>query len=135
MPDLSRIWRPGRLRSHVVRVAGVSFLAATAVAGTSLSPAAGAVSRPAHSAADMAGELHAVWCTGASNCVAVGDNFSQGGGNGEPTPNPTGASFTFLQGVACTSGSNCWAAGEWGSPTGPRTLIEHWNGRAWSVTA
>ena len=52
----------------------------------------------------------------------------------DPQPEP-GRRFTFLHGVACTSGSNCWAAGEWGSPTGPRTLIEHWNGRAWSVTA
>ena len=37
--------------------------------------------------------------------------------------------------AACTSASNCWAVGEWGSPTGPRTLIEHWNGSAWSITA
>lgn len=89
----------------------------------------------------------AVSCPGAA-CVAVGNDVTAGspvaalaeGWSGtkwtvEPTPNPSGAQFTFLQGVACTSGRNCWAAGEWGSPTGPRTLIEHWNGSAWSVTA
>lgn len=83
MPDISRIWRPERLRSLAARVAGISLLAATAVAGTSLSSAAGAVSGPAHSAADMAGELHGVWCTSASNCWAVGDNFAEGGGMGK----------------------------------------------------
>jgi hypothetical protein len=88
----------------------------------------------------------AVSCPGPA-CVAVGSDIAAGpvvslaeGWSGtnwtvEPTPNPSGAQFTFLQGVACTSGRNCWAAGEWGSPTGPRTLIEHWNGSAWSITA
>ena len=250
------IWRPGRRRSRAARAAAVSLLTA-AVAGASLSPAAGAVSRPEHSAAAMAGELHGVWCAGASDCVAVGDHFSEAHGLGEalierwngstwsvvpspspihfphsgaeldgvtcvsandclavgwhlfshsqnrelpfsvrwngskwsqvnapfptgsfstslsavscasatdcwasgvsslgtppdtititehwngskwaivPRPNPSAATFTFLRGVACTSGRNCWAAGEWGSPTGPRTLIEHWNGSAWSIT-
>jgi len=303
MPDIHRIRRPGPLRSRAARVAGLSLLAVVAVAGTSLSPAAGAMSRPEHSAAAMPGELHGASCISASDCVAVGDHFSREGGIGEalierwngatwsvvpspspahfphsgaeldgvtcvsandclavgwylyshsqngelpfslrwngskwsqvnaprptgafstslsavscagatdcwasgvsdtntltehwngskwltekpvrpggvtrsafeavscpgpacvavgndvtagspvvslaegwngtkwtvqPTPNPGGATFTFLQGVACTSGSNCWAAGEWGSPAGPRTLIEHWNGRAWSITA
>ena len=89
----------------------------------------------------------AVSCPGAV-CVAVGNDVTAGspvvslaeGWSGtrwtvESTPNPTGASFTFLQGVACTSGRNCWAAGEWGAPTGTKTLIEHWNGSAWSITA
>ena len=161
------IWRPGRRRSRAARATAVSLLTA-AVAGASLSPAAGAVSRPEHSAAAMAGELHGVWCAGASDCVAVGDHFSEAHGLGEalierwngstwsvvPSPSPIHfphsgaeldgvtcvsandclATFTFLRGVACTSGRNCWAAGEWGSPTGPRTLIEHWNGSAWSIT-
>ena len=254
MPDISRIWRPGRPRSRAVHAAVVSLIATAAMAGTSFSVAAAAVSRPAHSAAATAGELHGVWCTSAADCVAVGDHFSQAHGIGEalierwngstwsvvpspapvhfpnsgaeldgvtcvsatdclavgwhlfshselrelpfavrwngskwlaeqparpggvsrstfeavscpgaacvavgndvtagtvvslaegwsgtkwtvePTPSPSGAKYTFLQGVACTSGRNCWAAGEWGSPTGPRTLIEHWNGSAWSIT-
>ena len=50
------------------------------------------------------------------------------------SPNPSAATFTFLRGVACTSGRNCWAAGEWGSPTGPRTLIEHRTGSGWAKT-
>lgn len=84
----------------------------------------------------------------AAACVAVGNDVTSGspvislaeGWSGtkwtvQPTPNPAGADFTFLHGVSCISGSNCWAAGEWGSPTGPRTLIEHWNGSAWSIAA
>ncbi|MGO9080031.1 MAG: hypothetical protein ACLQDY_13455 [Streptosporangiaceae bacterium] len=52
-----------------------------------------------------------------------------------PSPSP-GPASTF-SGVAATSPRNAWAVGETGtSPASPiapgtRTLIEHWNGRAW----
>jgi hypothetical protein len=83
MADIPRIWRPGRLRNRAARVAGVSFPTVAAVAGVSFPSAAGAVSRPEPSAAAMAGELHGVWCTGASDCMAVGDHFSQAHGLGQ----------------------------------------------------
>ena len=100
---------------------------------------------PARSGGATGSAFEAVSCPDTA-CVAVGDDVTAGtvvslaeGWSGtkwtvEPTPSPSGAKYTFLQGVACTSGRNCWAAGEWGSPTGPRTLIEHWNGSAWSMT-
>jgi hypothetical protein len=51
------------------------------------------------------------------------------------TPNPAGGGF--LNAVAATSPSNAWAVGQTGpgpgvpSPTAP--LIEHWNGRHWTI--
>jgi hypothetical protein len=48
-----------------------------------------------------------------------------------PSPNPPGAQ---LAGVAATSAFNAWAVGIWQPATGNRllrTLILHWNGRAW----
>jgi hypothetical protein len=104
--------------------------------------------KPVQPAGVTASAFEAVSCPGTA-CVAVGNDGTAGspvvslaeGWTGtrwtvEPTPNPSGATFTFLQGVACISATNCWAAGEWGgSATGPNTLIEHWNGSAWSITA
>ena len=83
MPDISRIWRPGRLRSRAARVAGVTLLTAAAVAGTSLAPAAGAVSQPgAQCGRDgwraARGVVHQ-----REQLRAVGDYFSQQGGIGE----------------------------------------------------
>lgn len=48
-----------------------------------------------------------------------------------PSPTPTGAGQ--LQGVAVLSPCNAWAVGNtgFGETTSARTLIEHWNGRAW----
>jgi len=43
-----------------------------------------------------------------------------------------GASLRPAHSAAATAGQ---LHGVWGSPTGPRTLIEHWNGSAWSIAA
>src|SRR5438876_7048770 len=152
MADIPRIRRPGRLRNRAAHVAGVSFLAVAAVAGASLPSAAGAVSRPGQSAAAMAGELHGVWCsTTASDCMAVGDHFSQAHGLGEalierwngstwsvvPSPSPVHFehSGAELDGVTCVSANDCLAVG-WHlySHSQDRELpfSVHWNGSNWS---
>jgi hypothetical protein len=52
------------------------------------------------------------------------------------SPNVTGATENGLEGVACVSASNCTAAGHYDLTGGvERTLIEHWNGTAWSIVA
>ncbi len=55
----------------------------------------------------------------------------------KPSPNPAGTSKNnVLDGVAATSGRNAWAVGYVGyfsKGRQARTLIEHWNGRAWRV--
>jgi hypothetical protein len=52
-----------------------------------------------------------------------------------PSPNPAGTvTGVQLNGVAATSSSNAWAVGFVDGRSGlARTLIEHWNGRAWKV--
>jgi hypothetical protein len=50
------------------------------------------------------------------------------------TPN-VGSGQNELLGVAGTSSRNAWAVGYYINGTGVRTLIEHWNGKAWKVQA
>jgi hypothetical protein len=48
---------------------------------------------------------------------------------------PAVTSFSIpgiLYGVAATSASNAWAVGDTGTGNGHKTLIMHWNGKAWS---
>ncbi len=52
----------------------------------------------------------------------------------QPSPNPGKAHAGGLSGVASTSASNAWAVGDrFGGVV--RTLIEHWNGKEWTVQA
>src|SRR5438309_92026 len=67
--------------------------------------------------------LSGVACTAATACTAIGDYFKSGIGltlaerwNGtswaiSSTPNPAGATFSFLSGVDCTAASTCIAVG------------------------
>jgi hypothetical protein len=50
-----------------------------------------------------------------------------------PSPNPS--QISYLEGVAALATNNVWAVGQnYDGSTGiPVTLIEHWNGTAWSV--
>ena len=97
-----------------------------------------------------ASELAAVSCTSATLCVAVG---SSGAGHGNswptdnslveswngtvwsvvPSPNPDSPD-NVLNSVSCTSSTSCVAVGASGDLYGVNhTLIESWNGTAWSV--
>jgi hypothetical protein len=93
-------------------------------------------------------QLHAVTAISASNAWAVGTTgtLSAGPGlilhwNGKawtrvPSPNP--GKSDQLAGVAAISASNVWTVGtEYvsqgiGLPMAPKTLILHWNGKAWT---
>jgi len=49
-----------------------------------------------------------------------------------PSPSPGGpGESNLLYGVAAISPSKAWAVGAYATPSGTRTLIERWNGRAW----
>ncbi len=50
-----------------------------------------------------------------------------------PSPSITHSVLTALSGVALASPSDGWAVGESDSGTSPQTLVEHWNGKRWSV--
>ena len=95
--------------------------------------------------------LSAVTCNSSSDCWAVG--FFGGTGSRIPSqtliehwdggswsivdsPNVSVANDTHLNiltSVTCSSASECWVAG-YSYAGGPyQTLIEHWNGNAWSI--
>ena len=93
-----------------------------------------------------ASELDAVSCTGSASCVAVG---TDGDGTAQLTlveswngtawsvvssPSPTSVGSS-LRGVSCISSTSCVAVGSYSfdSAHPQQTLIESWNGTAWSI--
>jgi len=95
------------------------------------------------------GELSAVSCPTATDCMAVG-NFVNSAGvqqtlaeqwNGntntwsiEQPPQPSGATSSALTGVSCTSPTACTAVGNFVNSAGvQQTLAEQWNVDNWSA--
>ena len=92
-------------------------------------------------------DLEGVSCLSPSSCVAVG-NYSNGSinqtlidtWNGSAwsivsSPNTSTPFNNYLHGVSCTSPSSCVAAGDYYTGTIVQTLIETWNGSAWSIAS
>ncbi|HVC66411.1 MAG TPA: hypothetical protein VND44_02355 [Acidimicrobiales bacterium] len=90
--------------------------------------------------------LVGVSCTSATACVAAGRTFD-GTTNHTlietwdgtawsvtPSPNTSATHNDFLNGVSCTSSTACVAVGQSNDGTRNHTLIETWDGTAWSVT-
>jgi hypothetical protein len=91
--------------------------------------------------------LQGVSCTSATACTAVGYYLNSGGtyvtlaerwnGNSwaiQATPNPSGAKFSYLNGVSCTSATACTAVGYYTNSFGTDvTLAERWNGTSWTI--
>ena len=91
--------------------------------------------------------LAGVSCTSAHTCVAVG-NLQTGSGEHvtlavrsndgdweiQSTPNPDGATDSFLSGISCASPSDCAAVG-YSQDNSHRksTLAERWNGQTWQI--
>jgi hypothetical protein len=84
----------------------------------------------------------AVACPSSLSCTAVGYYVTGSGawltlaehwnGTGwaiQPTPNPAGAQFPYLDDVSCTASSACTAVGQ----TVQGTLAERWNGTSWAI--
>ena len=51
-----------------------------------------------------------------------------------PSPNPGGAGSTELASVSCVTATDCVAVGSWSNGSSNQTLVETWDGKAWSVT-
>lgn len=95
------------------------------------------------------GTLSAVSCRFASNCTAAGDYITSSGAhetlaehwNGstwavQPTPDPSGATGSYLTGVSCGSATTCTAVGYYLDSSGSnQPLAEHWDGTAWAIQA
>ena len=91
--------------------------------------------------------LQGISCSSVTACVAVGSYKNSSGvqvtlaerWNGSEwqlmsTPNPTGASLSFLRGVSCASSTLCIAVGQYKNSSGVLvTLAERWNGTEWVV--
>jgi hypothetical protein len=106
---------------------------------------------PSPTPGTMGVELYGVTATSASNAWAVGYSAVYAEGwktlilhwNGKawtrvPSPDPVTVksgelTWNILQSVTAASGSNAWAVGfSETSLTGSKTLILHWNGKAWT---
>jgi hypothetical protein len=86
-----------------------------------------------------------VSCPTTTNCFAVGSYSTNAEykslverWNGTAwsivtTPNPSGSLYTYLFGVSCSSSANCFASGYYSTSGGHKSLVERWNGTAWSI--
>jgi hypothetical protein len=92
--------------------------------------------------------LYGMTCVSASNCWAVGyyttDSFyaqtlvlhwDGTAWSIVTSPSTSSTQANFLYGVSCVSASDCWAAGYSYTNSGVtfQTLIEHWDGAAWTI--
>src|SRR5438132_7227001 len=54
------------------------------------------------------------------------------------SPNSSATQTNYLNGVTCVAANDCWAVGYYNDGSGVagtgQTLIEHWNGTAWSIS-
>ncbi len=94
-----------------------------------------------------ASQLFAVSCPSSTDCVAVGS--AQGASttvplveqwNGSswaivPSPAPMGATTSELRGVSCGEPALCVAVGDSEGASSTSTLVEQWNGTAWSIAS
>jgi hypothetical protein len=80
-----------------------------------------------------------VWAVGSednssSTTLTLAEHYDGTQWNVVSTPSPAGTQGAYLLGVAAVSTSDVWAAGYYfDSNYIAHTLIEHWNGTAWSI--
>jgi hypothetical protein len=93
--------------------------------------------------------LLGVSCSGTASCTAVGyqglpsgdaanlvESWDGGAWAVVPSPTPSGTADSALNGVACVSSTNCVAAGRYFvSGGGYVTLVEAWDGSAWTIAS
>jgi hypothetical protein len=109
-------------------------------------PAARAGATPAATRATTSGGgFNAVDAVSASNVWAVGFAYAGStyvpmtehwGGKAwkvVPTPGVSGAAAAYLYGVSADSASDAWSVGYSSAGSTSSTLVEHWNGTAWTV--
>jgi Ser-Thr-rich glycosyl-phosphatidyl-inositol-anchored membrane family len=93
-------------------------------------------------------ELNGVKCTSSTSCMAVGDYFNASnvdqtlverwnGSTWSVVSSPDrGTKENYLSGIGCPSTTSCAAVGvSFNASSVPQTLVETWNGTAWSIVA
>jgi alpha-tubulin suppressor-like RCC1 family protein len=109
------------------------------VVGSPVDPAPGDGLTDVEFSAVSAVRASDAWAVGASSALFDGlplaEHWDGHAWHNVRVPLPAGASTGSLSGVLELSSANAWAVGAIGAPsgTGNLTLIEHWNGHAWSV--
>jgi hypothetical protein len=108
------------------------------------------VSSPNINATQHDSSLLGVTCVSTSDCWAVGSDYNIQGNlyqtlierwNGTAwtivsSPNSASNENNLLNSVTCTSASDCMAVGVYiNASSNNQTLIEHWNGSAWSIVS
>ncbi len=97
-------------------------------------------------------ELNGVSCSGPSACIAVGfydtpepypqirtayqtliESWNGSAWSIVPSPSTSPAQDNLLKGVSCSGPSACTAVGYYSTGSTDQTLIESWNGSAWSI--
>jgi hypothetical protein len=112
------------------------------------------ITSSANTSAEQSNFLRGVACNNTTDCWAVG-HYDSGSNvsafqtliehfdhNGRWTvvssPNVSQAQNNELNAIACSSSTDCWAVGSYGNTSQgippQQTLIEHWDGVAWSIT-
>jgi hypothetical protein len=91
--------------------------------------------------------LASVTCSATNDCWAVGYNLTNGifqtlteHWDGSvwtviTSPNTSSSQNNLLKGISCASAANCWAVGSYDGDAATQTLIEHWDGTAWTIVA
>jgi hypothetical protein len=128
----------------------VLLVVCVTIAGTILVSASPAAAAPAWSIVSSpnppsppVGGFSGVTCITATNCFAVGsrdtltliERWNGTAWSVMTSANPPTASRSELSDVACTSATNCVAVGNATFGGSIKTLVEQWNGLAWSVVA
>ncbi len=94
--------------------------------------------------------FYGVSCLSSTNCTAVGYSYEGTDGSATyqtlieswdgaawtitPSPTPGGGGYVYLLAVSCLSATNCTAVGYSANGTNAQTLIESWDGAAWTIT-
>jgi hypothetical protein len=100
------------------------------------SPSPGGTSRDCSLSGVAATSVTNAWAVGDCTSGALIEHWNGKTWTVQPSPSRGGASQdSYLSGVTATSPTNAWAVGYSTSTTSgmSRTLIEHWNGKRWTV--
>ena len=100
-------------------------------------------------AASPISSLAGVHCTSAASCFAVGVSYASTATSAAqstlierwdgatwsiaPSPNQPFANDSSLAGVSCVNATSCFAVGNYDTNTLTNTLVEHWDGAAWTI--
>jgi hypothetical protein len=78
-----------------------------------------------------------VWAVGTTIAGTLVEHWNGSAWSVVPSPNPVGSTGNSLTGIAAVAPNDIWAVGSSSSISGvnvvTHTLVEHWNGSAWSI--